>query len=467
MLVFLIAYCLLLLLVGAQASRSVHRAEDFFVAGRNLSPSLVFATFLAANIGAGSTVGAAEFGYTDGLAAWWWVGSAGIGSLLLAFAVGPRLHRVAGRLSLYTVGDLLEARYGRTTRLVAAVILLCGAPAILAGQIIAVGLVLRVVAGVPEQWGLVLGGCVATAYFVMGGLRSAAWVNSLQVVVKVAGFAIAVPWMLRAGGGWASLAAAAPDAQAVPGGGTGPAAIAQMVLMLAPAFMVSPGLVQKLFGARDESAVRTGVGLQGAALLGFAFLPVLLGMIARVHFPDLDDPGLALIRLLGEAAPTWLGALMLAAVFSAEISSADAVLFMITTSVARDVIEPLSGGRLRDSALLARARLSAVVAGLAGILLARWFRSILSALGFFYSLLTITLFVPLLAGLYWRRPGQATALAAMGFSLAAAGLSLLVPDALGGWLGPVPSGIAASAAVFLARGVLRSRIDGPAGSPGR
>ena len=398
MLVFLIAYCLLLLLVGAYASRSVRRAEDFFVAGRNLSPSLVFATFLAANLGAGSTVGAAGFGYTDGLAAWWWVGSAGIGSLLLAFAVGPRLHRVASRLGLYTVGDLLEARYGRTTRLVAAVILLCGAPAILAGQIIAVGLVLRVVAGVPELWGLVLGGCVATAYFVMGGLRSAAWVNSLQVVVKVAGFAIAVPWMLRAGGGWASLAAAAPDAQTMPGGGTGTAATAQMVLMLAPAFMVSPGLVQKLFGARDESAVRTGVGLQGAALLGFAFLPVLLGMIARVHFPELDDPGLALIRLLGEAAPTWLGALMLAAVFSAEISSADAVLFMITTSAARDVIEPLSGGRLRDAALLARARLSAVVAGLAGILLARWFRSILSALGFFYSLLTITLFVPLLAG---------------------------------------------------------------------
>ena len=107
-----------------------------------------------------------------------------------------------------------------------------------------------------------------------------------------------------------------------------------------------------------------------------------------------------------------------------------------------------------------------MVAGLAGILLARWFRSILSALGFFYSLLTITLFVPLLAGLFWRRPGQATALAAMGFSLAAAGLTLLVPDALGGWLGPVPAGIAASAAVFVVRGLLRSRIDGPAGSPG-
>jgi solute:Na+ symporter, SSS family len=45
---------------------------------------LVFATVLAANIGAGSTVGAASLGYRDGLRAWWWNGSAALGTLLLA-----------------------------------------------------------------------------------------------------------------------------------------------------------------------------------------------------------------------------------------------------------------------------------------------------------------------------------------------------------------------------------------------
>ena len=451
---FLIAYCFLLLAVGAWASRSLRGAEDFFVAGRNLPPSLLFSTFLAANLGAGSTVGAAEFGYTDGLPAWWWVGSAGIGSLVLAFAIGPRLHRVAKRFDLYTVGDFLEVRYGRATRLVIAAILLCGAPAILAGQIIAAGLVLHVVAGVSEAWGVVLGGCVATLYFMMGGLRSVAWVNTLQVAVKLAGFGIAVPWALGASGGWTALARSAPGGHSLSVGGAGFASTAQLVLMLAPAFVVSPGLVQKLFGARDERAVRSGVGLQGATLLGYAFLPVLLGMVARVHFPDLDDPALALVRLFGEVAPAWLGALMLAAVFSAEVSSADAVLYMMTTSAARDVIEPLSGGRLRDAALLAWTRRSAVAAGVTGILLARWFRSILSALGFFYSLLTVTLLVPLVAGLFWNGPGQRTALAAIGCSLAAAGLALMAPDALGGWLQPVPAGIAASAAVFGIRAIL-------------
>ena len=456
MLAFLIAYCLLLLLVGAWASRSVLRAEDFFVAGRRLSPGLLFSTFLAANLGAGSTVGAAEFGYTSGLPAWWWVGSAGLGSLCLALLVGPRMHRVAKALNLYTVGDYLEARYGRATRLVAAAILLFGAPAILAGQIIALGLVLRVVAGVPEAWGTVLGGSVATLYFAMGGLRAAAWVNFVQVLVKVAGFLVAVPWVLRAAGGWSALAVAAPSEQSLSLFGAGGANTVHLLLMLAPAFVVSPGLVQKLYGARDEATVRRGVGLQGAALLGYAFLPVLLGMAARVYFPRLEDPGLALVQLFSEAAPAWLGALMLAAIFSAEVSSADAVLFMITTSLVRDILEPLRKKRHPDASLLPLARRSALVAGVLGTLLARQLQSVLTALSFFYSLLTITLFVPMLAGLFSRRPDQRTALLSIGCSLAAAGLARLAGDQSGGgWLHPVPVGIAASGAVFAAYAVVR------------
>lgn len=460
MLPILAAYCLALLLVGAFASRSVRRAEDFFVAGRSLPPTLIFSTFLAANLGAGSTVGAAEFGYTSGLPAWWWVGSAGIGSAALAFLVGPRLHRVAKAHGLYTVGDYLELRYGRITRLAVAVILLVGAPAILAGQIIAAGLVLQAAVGLPKSFGTAIAGTLATVYFAMGGLRSASWVNSLQVAVKAVGFLVAVPWMIAASGGWTEVAAAAADDTALSLGGAGFGDTAQLVLLLAPAFIVSPGLVQKLFGARDEHAVRVGVGLQAAALLAYAVLPVLLGMAARVHFPELADPGSALVRLFTEVAPMWLGALMLAAILSAEVSSADAVLFMIATSLSRDVLEPLSRGKLSDRARLALARRSALGAGALGILLANWFQSILSALSFFYGLLTLTLFVPLVAGLFWSRPGQSVALAAIAASLGAAGLAVLVGGTAESWLPPIPVGILAGAIVYAACARIGRRAGG-------
>ena len=37
--------------------------------------------------------------------------------------------------------------------------------------------------------------------------------------------------------------------------------------MLGPAFIVSPGLLQKVYGARDDRAVRIGVGLNAFGLL--------------------------------------------------------------------------------------------------------------------------------------------------------------------------------------------------------
>jgi SSS family solute:Na+ symporter len=94
------------------------------------------------------------------------------------------------------------------------------------------------------------------------------------------------------------------------------------LVILAPSFVISPGLLQKLFGARDKRAVRLGVGLNAAALLAYAIVPVLIGIIARAKFPALTNHELALPTLLTQALPLWLGVLLLGAIFSAELSAA-------------------------------------------------------------------------------------------------------------------------------------------------
>jgi SSS family solute:Na+ symporter len=55
----LLLYSGALILLGVLASRSVRAAADFFVARRSVGAGRLCATLLAANIGAGSTVGAA------------------------------------------------------------------------------------------------------------------------------------------------------------------------------------------------------------------------------------------------------------------------------------------------------------------------------------------------------------------------------------------------------------------------
>lgn len=466
-LLLLLLYSLVLIGLGLALSRYVKSTSDFFVAGRKLSGGLLFTTLLAANIGGGSTVGATGLGYQHGLSAWWWVGSAGIGSLLLAFFIGPRIYRLACQYNLYTVGDYLELRYSRGVRLLFAGVLWLGSLAILAGQLIAVASILNVVANIPKPLGCALGGLVVTAYFSAGGLFTAAWVNLLQLTVKMAGFLLAVPWALAAIGGWDALEARLASQFAAGAGGRsiesffgftgiGLRGVLSYAVILIPSFIVSPGVIQKLYGARDERAIRGGVGVQAGALLAYAFLPAILGMVALAAFPSLDNPELALPTVLKHLLPWWLGALLLAAVFSAEVSAADAVLFMLSTSVARDFYQTLRNRPLDDAGLLRVTRRTSLVAGAAGTLAAILLPSVIDALTIFYGLLAVVLLVPLLAGLYWRRPTARAALLTMALSGAVTlavhlatggkGWSILTPFAIGILAGAVVMAVTALAA---------------------
>ena len=152
-LLLLLAYSAGLIGLGLWLGRRVSNAGGFFVAGRSLGPGLLFATVLAANIGAGTTIGAAGLGYRDGLAGWWWVGSAGVGTLVLALWVGPRIWAVARAGGHLTLGDYLDDRYGPSVRAIIAVLLWLGTLALLAGQLIAMADIFTVVAGWPRGWG--------------------------------------------------------------------------------------------------------------------------------------------------------------------------------------------------------------------------------------------------------------------------------------------------------------------------
>jgi len=412
-LALLIAYCVVIMGMGLLVGRQTKTKGDFFVAGRSLGPGLLFATLVAANIGAGSTVGASGLGYRDGLSAWWWVGSAALGSLVQAFLVGPKMRRIAADRGLHTVGDFLEYRYGRNVRGIVSSLLWVGTLAILAGQIIAMGLVLNAVLGLPKYVGCLLGGIVMTVYFTAGGLLTSAWVNALQLVLELSVYALLVPVALSRAGGWAGLAAAAPPNPEYwsfwKGGASGIAYLA----LLAPAFVISPGLLQKVYGARDDRTVRIGVAANAALLLLFAFVPVTLGMVARVLHPDLANHELALPTLLVRDLPPIVGALGLAAVFSTEVNTADAILFMLSTSLSQDLYRGYLKPKATDDEVLHVARLAAVAGGTLGVLLAIVSPSVIGALSIFYTVLGVCLFVPMMAGLYVRRAGTPEAMAAI------------------------------------------------------
>lgn len=463
----LLAYSALMVALGGYIGRRVRGTEGFFVAGRGLGPGLLFATLLAANIGAGSTVGAAGLGYRDGMAAWWWVGAAAIGSLVQAFWVGPRMRREASARGLKTVGDYLEQRYTTSVRVIVAMLLWFGTLAILAGQLIAMSTLLTVVAGLPKWLGCVLGGVVMTAYFTAGGLLSSAWVNLLQLAVLLVGFALAIPAALANAGGWAAVVASVnAGTPTAPPPGSGYWSVWEhgasgwkYLALLGPAFIISPGLLQKIFGARDDRTVRLGTAANALVLLGFAFVPPVLGIITRASHPGLASEQLALPTLLVYDVPVAVGALGLAALFSAEVSTADAILFMLSTSLSQDLYRRFLRPGAGDAQVLRVARWAAVAGGAAGIALALVAETIIGTLSFFYSVLGVCLFVPVLAGLFVRRFHAVEALAAIAGGLVVMlALQLTVGAAGVRGITPALAGLLTSVVVGLAMYTLHARL---------
>ena len=101
----LIGYSAALTGLGLWIARRVRGPAEFFVAGRKLTWPFVAATMLAANIGAGATVGATGLAYQQGVSAWFWNGSAAFGSLILALFVAPKIWTLASDRGYLTIGD--------------------------------------------------------------------------------------------------------------------------------------------------------------------------------------------------------------------------------------------------------------------------------------------------------------------------------------------------------------------------
>jgi SSS family solute:Na+ symporter len=456
----LIGYSAALTGLGLWIARRVRGPAEFFVAGRKLSWPFIAATMLAANIGAGATVGATGLAYQEGVSAWFWNGSAALGSMILALFVAPKIWTLAADRGYLTIGDFLEDRYSLGVRTVVASLIWFGALFILAGQLLVGAQIFAVVAGMPHWAGVLVGGAAMTGYFSAGGLLSSVGVSAVQLLVKFTGFAIAVPILLRATGGFDAIAHA-PGLPATffdPLFSSGANSGYTLLLLTAPNFIVSPGLIQKAYGAESARAVTRGIAANAIALAIFAFLPVMLGLSARVLFPGIEARDQVLPTLLLHGLPVWLGSLALAAVFSAEVGACEAILFMLSTSLSKDLYKRAMNPDATPAQVLTVARVAALIGGTLGMVLAMFVvKSIIDALNVFYSIIGATLLVPVVGGLYVSRARTREAMIAIFLGMIAY-LSVRYGTDGKGWLNPNLWGLIGSAAgFFVSLALARSR----------
>ena len=97
--------------VGWYGLRLAKTKSDYLVAGRRLGWFMYSGTMSAVVLGGASTVGGVKLGYTYGISGMWLVVSIGVGILVLHALFARRLVR----LKVYTVGEMLDLRFGGRT----------------------------------------------------------------------------------------------------------------------------------------------------------------------------------------------------------------------------------------------------------------------------------------------------------------------------------------------------------------
>jgi SSS family solute:Na+ symporter len=408
----LVAYLVAMLLVGAWFSRRryVATAEDFVFAGRSLPRPVMVGTLLATWVGSGTIIGGANFVYTYGPLASIFFFAGTPAGIVVIYLIARRIRAA----SKYTVPELLEARYGLATRLVAAAITLLAYTGITAYQFTGGGYIISLITPLSPTQGAVVVALIITFLAFGGGLKSVAWTDFLSAVVIVGSLLIALPVILGGElGGFDDYWSRLPEPATTLSGGLAPIQLLGFFLPLFMLILADQNMYQRLAAARDENSART-------ATAGFFFssflvtVPVaILASAAVILLPDID-PDTAILSLASEGyLPAVLGGLLLAAALAFIITTGSSFLLSGAGNVVYDGVRRFSKGELGDQRRVRVHRLSILVIAAVAYVLGRYFPVVLELQLYSYTIYGVAIAPPVLAIFFWKRATKAGALTAM------------------------------------------------------
>ncbi len=435
------------LALGLWVARRVQTEDDFFVAGRRLGPWMAGASVFATWFGAETCVGAAGQVHDEGLGALS-VEPFAYGICLLA--MGLVFAIPLWRLGITTLPDFFARRFGGGTEKTAALVLMPASILWAAAQIRAFGAVLAGAApGIDPATGVAVAAILAGIYTMLGGLLADVVTDLVQGAVLVIGLVLLLFAVMGQLGGAPELVAAATErlAAAGPSEGHGLIEVIEAWAMPICGSVVAQEVVSRSLAARSAATAR-GAALAGGSLyLAVGMIPVVLGLVGARLVPGLEDGEQLLPTLAREHLPMGLFVLFSGALVAAILSTVDSALLVVGSLVERNLI---LGGSASDAQRLRVARLSVLGAAGAAWWLAAGSEGVFALVELASAFGSSGVLVCVAMGLFTRRGGQPSALAA----LLTGALLWVLGDSLGLWPYPYLASLGGAllAYLLLARG---------------
>ncbi|TCP19526.1 SSS family solute:Na+ symporter [Scopulibacillus darangshiensis] len=453
--IVLLLYFAVLIVVGIIGSRKSKSSEDYVLAGRRLGVFMNLGCLSAVIIGGASTLGTTSLGYQYGISGIWLVVMIGLGIMALGIFV---VKKISG-YKVLTISELLGKRYNNQTRLISAVVTAIYTLLITVTQIIGMGAIINVLLDWNLTFSMLLGGGIVLFYTILGGMWSVTVTDIIQFVVMTIGlFFIMLPMSLAKAGGFDHLLAELPDSY-FSFTNIGVDQIFQYFLLYFFGLIVSQDIWQRVFTAKNTKTARISTASAGLYSIAYALAAAVIGMCALLVLPDLTNTQNTFASMAIAILPSGMLGIILASVCSALMSTASGGLIASATLISNDIIKEYFFPNIKDKQFITLSRITTLGLGLISIIFALWIQDILVALDVAYAILSGAIFVPLLAGLFWKK---ATAKGSF-YSIIVSTIVILVGFAIDGLsaTSPIIYGIVASVITMVSMSLLDKKTSVP------
>lgn len=420
---FVILYLVLSVGIGLWAALKVKTTRDFAVAGRHLSFPIVTATVFATWFGAETVLGLSATFLKEGLKA---TASDPFGASMCLILAGLFFARPLYRLNLLTIGDFFRIRYNRLIEILCTICIVISYLGWVSAQIRALGLVFFMISDgqMSEKTGMIVGALIVLTYTTFGGMISVAILDFVQMVVIMVGL-LGIAWFVSNLPEVGGVGHVVQTAYAQGKFEFWPRQPAQWLPFIAAWLTMMLGSIpqqdvfQRMTSAKDEKTAVNGTVFGGVLYFVFAFVPMLLAysalMVAPEKFQALvaSDAHKVLPTLIMQHTPIWSQVFFFGALLSAIMSTSSATLLAPAVTFSENILKGFYP-KITDQAFLRMIRITLVIFTFCVLIYAlQTNASIHKMVENAYKITLVAAFVPLSAGLFWKKASTQGALWAM------------------------------------------------------
>lgn len=431
--------------------------DDFLMASKSLGPLVLAGTLFAANTGGASTTGIATNVYSYGLSSCWYVIAAGIGFVLVSF-IAPYFRRTAAN----TVPEIISKRYGKPSHIFTAVTSIGALFLATGAQIIATASIINVVTGLSFQAAAIVTTIVVIIYTMVGGFKSVTAANLMHVLFITIGMAVAMVIVINNSevGGFSALFAKAKSITDANGGNLdltsmtkiGLPTIIGYIVMYFMTFPTGQEIVQTYCSAKDGKSAKVGSLIAGVLSAVYAIIPALIGLAAYACIDGFAAGGIqknALATATITFAPPIIAGIVLAAIVAATMSSASGNMIGTATMFTNDVFRPyINGGKKDDNKEVWISRVTMLVVGAVGLVVALTASNIISIMMGAFALRSAGPFAAFICGIFYKKVTKNAGFWSIVTGTVVAAIWIYALDTPWGLSAIVPGGIVAFIVIF-------------------